>query len=339
MLLTDFNYELPAELIAQQPLAERTQSKLLALDIKNNQLSHHQFSDLSDFLRPNDTLIFNDTKVIPARLFGTKSSGGKVEILLERILDYTQAKVMLRASKPPKEGSLLQINQQVCRVLGREGEFFMIKCLPPLANILALFEQYGHMPLPPYITRPDNADDAARYQTVYAKHVGAVAAPTAGLHFDQVLLEKLAQRNINFGYVTLHVGSGTFQPVRCINVDNHKMHAEYIEVDQSVCDLVNATKAKGGRVIAVGTTSVRSLESAASDGQLQPFSGDTRLFIKPGFEFQIVDAMITNFHLPKSSLLMLVSAFASREQILQAYATAIAERYRFFSYGDAMFLY
>lgn len=339
MRVDDFNYELPNELIAQYPLSERTGSRLLFLSRQTGQVSHQQFSDLIDLINPGDLLVFNNTKVIPARLFAKKETGGQVEILIERLVDEHHAWAHVRASKSPGAGVRLFLNEDVfLTVESRDDSLFLLKSVQPVTELLQTF---GHMPLPPYMERADEALDQERYQTVYAKTAGAVAAPTAGLHFDEKMLKALQEKGIQFAEVTLHVGAGTFQPVRVEHIEDHKMHYEYLEVSQAVCDQIKRTKEQGGRVIAVGTTSARSLETAALNGELKPFSGETNLFIHPsgpGFEFQVIDALLTNFHLPKSTLLMLISAFASREAVLAAYQEAIKERYRFFSYGDAMFI-
>ncbi|MCG7871640.1 MAG: tRNA preQ1(34) S-adenosylmethionine ribosyltransferase-isomerase QueA [Candidatus Thiodiazotropha lotti] len=338
MRLSDFDYFLPDELIAQYPPEERGSSRLLVLP--PNQLSpeDRQFSDLPDLLCAGDLLIFNDTRVMKARLHGKKETGGRLEVLIERVTEPTRALAQVRASKSPKINSKILLGEDDARVevIGREGEFFQLRAVDQ--DFHALMDQQGHMPLPPYITRQDEGVDESRYQTVYAEKTGAVAAPTAGLHFSNEMLAELAEKGVNQARVTLHVGAGTFQPVRVDDLDQHVMHREYAEVDQAVCDLITKTKQQNGRVIAVGTTSVRSLESAAQTGVLQPFRGDTRLFIRPGFQFNVVDAMITNFHMPQSTLMMLVSAFAGYERLMGAYRHAVEQRYRFFSYGDAMFL-
>ncbi|MFK7829469.1 MAG: tRNA preQ1(34) S-adenosylmethionine ribosyltransferase-isomerase QueA [Congregibacter sp.] len=339
----DFSYQLPDELIAQQPLAERSASRLLCLDGPTGSVQHKGFRDLPDLLDPGDLLVFNNTRVLPARLFGVKQTGGRVEILIERLTGERHAVVHLRASKTPKAGSKIALaadadspaSDVYLTVEGREGSLFTVSSAETLGPLLA---RIGHMPLPPYIDREDALADRERYQTVYADKDGAVAAPTAGLHFDEGLLAQLAARGIGRAEVTLHVGAGTFQPVREDDIRDHLIHAEYLEVSAAVCDAVQSTRAQGGRVVAVGTTAVRSLETAAAGGTLKPYVGDTRLFIYPGYEFACVDAMITNFHLPESTLLMLVSAFSGREFILSAYREAVAQRYRFFSYGDAMLL-
>ncbi len=340
MQVKDFSFELPEQLIARFPKTERSSSRLLVMDKQSGALSHHIFKDISDFLQPGDLLVFNNTKVITARLFGQKASGGKVEVLVERMLDDKRFLAHVRASKAPKAGTLLLLeNAAEVRMNQRHDELFELEVIGD-EPVLAMLERLGHMPLPPYIDRPDNEEDKARYQTVYNEKPGAVAAPTAGLHFDQPLLDKLSAKGVEFAFVTLHVGAGTFQPVRVDNVLEHKMHAEYIEVPQQVVDAVASCKARGNKVVAVGTTSVRSLESAAmqGDGELISYNGDTQIFIYPGYQFKVIDALITNFRLPESTLIMLVSAFSSRENVLNAYDMAINEQYRFYSYGDAMFI-
>lgn len=344
MQLADFNYHLPDELIARYPAAERTASRLLVLDGSNGAIGHRQFTDLLTLFNPGDLLVFNDTKVLPARLWGKKITGGRLEILVERVLDEFRVLAHLRASKSPKAGAeiLLLANESDDEVkaravvTGRRGALFELRFTE--ASALAIMNRIGHMPLPPYIDREDELSDRDRYQTVYGRNEGAVAAPTAGLHFTAAFIEQCKARGVDTAFITLHVGAGTFQPVRVENITEHKMHAEFIEVSESVCDQVRATRARGGRVIAVGTTSVRSLESASATGAIAPFSGDSEIFIYPGYSFKSVDAMVTNFHLPESTLIMLVSAFAGREHVLNAYQQAVAERYRFFSYGDAMFV-
>jgi S-adenosylmethionine:tRNA ribosyltransferase-isomerase len=338
MKLSDFNYTLPPELIAHYPLPERSASRLLVVDGKTGEYRDQQFADIVDLLEAGDLLVFNNTRVIPARLHGQKASGGKVEVLIERLVDEYSALAHIKASKSPKAGTRLLLEGALdVEVTGRQDDLFQIKLLGTLPILTAL-EQYGHMPLPPYITRTDEISDRERYQTVFAERPGAVAAPTAGLHFDEEILERLKVKGVEFASVTLHVGAGTFQPVRVSNLDEHVMHAEYVEVSPETCEAVRACKARGKRVIAVGTTSVRSLESAARSGVLEPFYADTQLFIKSGFQFHVVDAMVTNFHLPESTLLILISAFAGYATIFKSYQHAVKERYRFFSYGDAMFL-
>ncbi len=342
MRRTDFHFDLPPELIAQHPAAERSASRLLCLDGDSGALADRQFRDLPQLLRAGDLLVFNDTRVIPARLFGRKETGGRVEVLVERVLDAHRVLAHVRASKSPKAGGQLSLEGGITAdVLGRQGELFELTLSGDAGeSALDLLERHGHMPLPPYIARADANDDRERYQTVYADKRGAVAAPTAGLHFDQAMLDTLAAQGVASAFVTLHVGAGTFQPVRVDDIRDHRMHAETIEVSETVVAAVARTRARGGRVVAVGTTSVRSLESAAraGGGELRPFAGDTDIFITPGYEFRVVDVLLTNFHLPESTLLMLVSAFAGYENIMAAYRHAVDERYRFFSYGDAMLL-
>jgi S-adenosylmethionine:tRNA ribosyltransferase-isomerase len=380
MRRADFTYELPPELIAQHPLATRSASRLLCLDGAGGGMSDRRFTDLPDLLRPGDLLVINDTRVIPARMFGTKESGGKVEMLLERVEGPREALCHLRTSKPARAGAMLNMEGGLAaEVVGRAGSLYRLRFD---RDLMPALEAHGHMPLPPYIRRQDEADDRERYQTVYASAPGAVAAPTAGLHFDPGMLQRLAEGGVERCSVTLHVGAGTFQPVRAEDIRQHVMHAEYLEVPPAACEAVARTRVtlhvgagtfqpvraedirqhvmhaeylevppaaceavartreRGGRVVAVGTTVVRSLETAAAaaGGNLAPFSGLSDLFIYPGFDFRVVDAMVTNFHLPESTLLMLVSAFAGREPVLAAYRHAVSRRYRFFSYGDAMFI-
>jgi len=336
MQVADFFFELPESLIARYPLAERRASRLLVLEGQSGALSHRRFADLLDYVRPGDLMVLNDTRVIPARLFGRKATGGQLEILVERVLDTQRVLAHVRASKSPKAGSSIVIDGGgEAQVLGRQESLFELGFSEP---VLPLLERVGHMPLPPYIDRPDEGSDRERYQTVYAQRAGAVAAPTAGLHFDEAMLAALREQGVATAYVTLHVGAGTFQPVRVERIEDHHMHSEWLEVGQAVVDAVAECRARGGRVIAVGTTSVRSLETAARSGQLQPFAGETDIFIYPGKPFHVVDALVTNFHLPESTLLMLVSAFAGYRETMAAYAEAVREGYRFFSYGDAMFI-
>jgi S-adenosylmethionine:tRNA ribosyltransferase-isomerase len=338
MQLSDFRYDLPPELIAQQPLAERSASRLLVADAHRAALQDRVFRDLPELLAPGDLLVFNDTRVIPARLFGRKDSGGEVEILIERVLGPREAIVQLRASKTPREGRFIDIADGArLRIGAREGGFWRV-VLEGAASLDEVLMQVGHMPLPPYIDRADTAADRERYQTVYADKPGAVAAPTAGLHFDAPLLERIDAMGVGRAFVTLHVGAGTFQPVRVDDPTRHQMHREWIEVDAALVDRIQATRAAGGRVIAVGTTVVRALETCAAGGEPRAYRGDTQIFIYPGHRFRMVDALVTNFHLPESTLLMLVSAFAGRDFVLGAYRHAVAQRYRFFSYGDAMLL-
>lgn len=323
-------------MIAKRPLPERSSSRLLVLESRGS-CQHRYFSDLGEFLKPGDLLVFNNTKVVPARLFGKKATGGAVEILVERLLDKNRVRAQVRASKAPRPGSEIFLeNGERIEVTGRDGDMFLLQAD---TDWLALMESTGHMPLPPYIDRDDDETDRSRYQTVYAQKPGAVAAPTAGLHFDEALLSSLKDKGVETAEVTLHVGAGTYQPVRVEDINEHRMHSEWLCVDESVVQKVRQTKARGGRVIAVGTTSVRSLETAASKtGDIQPFTGDTDIFLYPGKEFRVVDMLITNFHLPESTLLMLVSAFAGYTGIMAAYRDAVDNNYRFFSYGDAMLL-
>jgi S-adenosylmethionine:tRNA ribosyltransferase-isomerase len=332
MRISDFNYELPDELIARYPTAERRESRLLEV---GSESKHRHFADLPSLLRAGDLLVFKDTKVIPARLHGQIEYGCRVEVLIERITSETQALAHIRASKSPKPGGTIIVGGAQATVTERDGEMFALQFATP---VLPLLERSGEMPLPPYLERSAETLDDARYQTVYAKDPGAVAAPTAGLHFDEAMLAETLALGVEHAWVTLHVGAGTFQPLREENIADNKLHSERVEVDQVVCDAVSATRKSGGRVVAVGTTSVRALECASASGELQPYRGETDLFILPGYRFQSVDAMITNFHLPQSSLLMLVAAFAGTDRIMHAYQRAVREKYRFFSYGDAMFL-
>lgn len=344
MKKSDFNYELPPELIAQAPLAERSASRLLVVPPAPAPREDRVFSDLPQLLQPGDLLVFNDTRVIPARLFGQKSTGGRVEILIERLLGGSEARAQLGVSKSPKEGARIALDAGgEAEVLGRDGEFYRLRFHVP-ESLEQWLLHAGRLPLPPYIQREPGRDDDERYQTVFAREIGAVAAPTAGLHFDEALLAQLRERGIEFGHVTLHVGAGTFQPVRADSLDQHVMHSEWLNVGAGLIEQIRRCRARGGRVIAVGTTVVRALESAirlnpADDGELLPFAGETRLFILPGYRITSVDGLITNFHLPESTLLMLVSAFSGKEQVFAAYEHAIAQRYRFFSYGDAMLLW
>lgn len=340
MKTSDFSFQLPPELIATHPTEKRSDSRLLSLSRADGKIDHETFTSMATLLQPNDLLVFNDTRVIPARLYGAKESGGRIEVLIERIVSEREVIVQLKSSKSPKAGSTLYFGEaddrsSAVEVVGRIDEFFVLRLGDDVADLM---ERFGHVPLPPYIDRADELSDRERYQTIYGKNPGAAAAPTAGLHFDQQLMNALREQGVDFGFLTLHVGAGTFQPVRVEDVEAHKMHKEWIEIGDELCERVERCKAKGGRVVAVGTTCVRSLESAANSGVLKPTRGETDIFIYPGYEFKIVDAMITNFHLPESTLLMLVSAFAGKQAIQHAYETAVAERYRFFSYGDAMFI-
>lgn len=338
MQVKDFYFDLPEELIASFPLEERSASRLLSVDGNSGELAHGMFKDVLDLIEPGDLMVFNDTRVIPARLFGQKESGGKVEVLVERVLDSKRALTHVRSSRSPKPGAKLILDGGIeAEMVARHENLFELRFLIE-GNLVEVLEEFGHMPLPPYMKREDQLSDRERYQTVYNKKPGAVAAPTAGLHFDDQLLAELAAKGVNSAFVTLHVGAGTFQPVKVDNIDEHVMHSEYIEVSAEVCEQVMQTRAKGGRVIAVGTTSVRSLESASQNGEIAPFFGDSDIFIFPGYEFKSVDAMITNFHLSESTLLMLVSAFSGYDHIKHAYQQAVEQKYRFFSYGDAMYL-
>ncbi|QRX80958.1 tRNA preQ1(34) S-adenosylmethionine ribosyltransferase-isomerase QueA [Glaciimonas sp. PAMC28666] len=332
--LSDYDFTLPPELIAQFPLSERSASRLLHVD--DMSFTDRQFTDVVDLLSPGDLLVFNDTRVLKARFFGVKATGGKVEVLVERVIDNRTVHAQVRASKSPPTGTQIRLAEAFDVTVGeRVGEFFTL-VFP--SDVFELIEAHGRLPLPPYIAHTADAFDETRYQTVYAKQPGAVAAPTAGLHFDLELLERLRQKGVNFAYVTLHVGAGTFQPVRKENLAEHKMHTEWYTIAVETVEAVRATKTAGGNVVAVGTTSLRALESASQSGELQAGGADTALFITPGYHFKTVDRLITNFHLPKSTLLMLVSAFAGYEVMKSAYAHAIAQKYRFFSYGDAMLL-
>jgi S-adenosylmethionine:tRNA ribosyltransferase-isomerase len=344
--LEDYAFELPDELIAQAPAQKRSESRLLLV---GETMRNSQFAHLTDHLKANDLLVFNNSRVIKARLLGHKSTGGQIEVLVERTLGEHQALVQMKASKKPQAGALLHFgaaNQTApiekrarAEVIGRQGEFFQLQFERPVLEVL---EALGQLPLPPYIEHQPDASDESRYQTVYAKHDGSVAAPTAGLHFEESLFAAMDAKGVKRAFVTLHVGAGTFQPVRSDNLDEHKMHSERFQIDQACAQAISEARRNGGRIFAVGTTSLRTLESAAalqnSEGEIEPCQGETDLFIRPGFRFRVVDGLITNFHLPKSTLLMLVSAFAGYETIRSAYAHAIAERYRFFSYGDAMLL-
>ncbi len=345
MKITDFDFELPEQLIAKYPAAQRSASRMLKLNGQTGHVEHGRFTDIIDLVNAGDLLVFNNTRVIPARLYGQKATGGKVEVLLERVLNDNTALAHIKASKSPKAGAMLTLEGGLeVQVLGRQDALFHIAfdlSKNTQQNVFDLLEEHGHMPLPPYIDRPDEDSDKERYQTVYNQKPGAVAAPTAGLHFDENTLTALKDKGVNIAFVTLHVGAGTFQPVRVENIKDHHMHAEYAEVSEEVVHLVKKTKADGKRVIAVGTTSVRSLESAAQASQneiIEPFLSDTSIFIYPGFTFKVVDCMLTNFHLPQSTLMMLISAFATRDYVMNAYQQAINEKYRFFSYGDAMFI-
>ncbi|MCU8201458.1 tRNA preQ1(34) S-adenosylmethionine ribosyltransferase-isomerase QueA [Vibrio vulnificus] len=345
MQVSDFHFDLPDELIARYPQSERTASRLLQLNGNTGAVKDGSFKDVLELVQAGDLVVFNNTRVIPARMFGRKESGGKLEVLVERMLDEKRFLAHVRSSKSPKPGTLVFLgeeDQYSAEMVARQDALFELH-LKADKTILEVLEEIGHMPLPPYIDRPDEDADKERYQTVYNQKPGAVAAPTAGLHFDNQLLEQIKAKGAEFAYVTLHVGAGTFQPVKVDNILEHHMHSEYAEVSQEVVDAIITTKARGGRVIAVGTTSVRSLESAAQESlkngtELMPFFGDTEIFIFPGYQYQLVDCLITNFHLPESTLIMLVSAFAGYDHTMNAYQHAVTNQYRFFSYGDAMFI-
>jgi S-adenosylmethionine:tRNA ribosyltransferase-isomerase len=350
MLKQEFQFDLPEHLIAFAPCEKRTDSRLLVINPDKQLIKHHHFYELMDYLVPNDCLIFNNTKVIPARLFGNRESGGKVEVLIERVLGIAKSDsvnteqqkqtclTQIRASNSPKAGTKIKIADDFClEVTGRQDSFYVLENKSE-DDLMTLIEKYGDMPLPPYIQRKAELEDKERYQTVYAEERGAVAAPTAGLHFDEALLKKIKDEGIQHDFVTLHVGAGTFLPLRVDNVEEHQMHSEWFSVSESVVELVNKTRANGGRVIAVGTTSVRCLESASKNGEIKAKHGETDIFIYPGYKFQSLDGLITNFHLSESTLMMLVSTFAGKEFIKTAYKEAIEKEYRFFSYGDSMLI-
>lgn len=337
MKKSDFYFDLPKNLIAQHPTPSRTESRLLALNKKSGDTQDLSFPDILKFINPGDLLVFNNTKVIPARLYGKKPTGGKVEVFIERILDDHSAIAFLKSSKTPQLGTPIHLDENsVIKPTARKGMFFLLETESSLTELM---DNFGHMPLPPYIQREDELDDKDRYQTVYAKEKGAVAAPTAGLHFDEKLLEKIRQKGGKTAFVTLHVGAGTFQPVKTDSIEDHVMHKEWLQVTSEVAELVKKTRQQGNKVIAVGTTAVRCLETAAFEGKIKAFTGDTNIFIFPGYQFKVVDALLTNFHLPESTLIMLVSALCGKENTLAAYKHAVEQKYRFFSYGDAMFIY
>lgn len=335
----DYEYELPENLIAQTPLARRSASRLLTVDGTNGGFADLSFSAIETLLRPGDLLVVNNTKVVPARIYGTKETGGRVEILLERVIDPFCAMVQIQASKPPRPGSRITLDsiEVSVQVVSRDEGFYRLT-FPEDHQVLDVFTKAGHTPLPPYIHRQASPLDEQRYQTVYAKDLGAVAAPTAGLHFDVDLLERVKQNGVGFTQITLHVGAGTFQPLRVSDIRDHRMHSEFIQVGTETCDAIAETRRHGGRIVAVGTTVVRALETASLGNEVVPFSGETSIFIYPGYRFQAVDVLVTNFHLPRSTLLMLVCAFAGRDLVLRAYRHAVEQHYRFFSYGDAMWL-
>jgi len=336
MLTKDFSYHLPADLIAQRPLQQRSASRMLVLDGQGG-WQDQKFQNFKQHLSAGDLLVVNNTRVMAARLYGQKETGGRVEVLVERILDNARAIAQIRASKAPKPGSFIKLeNEAKLTVRARRNAMFELELED--GDWLELLQKQGHIPLPPYIERDDDLADKSRYQTVFAKHMGAVAAPTAGLHFDVATMDDLKSAGIETAEVTLHVGAGTYQPVRVERIEDHEMHAEWTDVSESVCEQVARCKRQGGKVIAVGTTSLRALESAARNGKLAPFSGDTRLFVSPGYTFNVVDTLLTNFHLPESSLMMLVTAFGGYENVMEAYRHAVQAQYRFFSYGDAMLI-
>ena len=347
MKTREFNYHLPQQLVAQKPCEVRSRSRLLHYSRDSHRIEHLQFNEILNLVQPDDLLVFNNTRVIPARIYGYKETGGKVEVLVERLSSESQCLAHVKASKTPKPGSKLTLcnlddvdsdtQQFTVSVAGREGDLFILNTETG-TTMAEIMESIGHMPLPPYISRDDTIDDFSRYQTVYAENPGAVAAPTAGLHFDENLISQLNNKGIDSAFVTLHVGAGTFQPVRSEHIEDHDMHFEYLVVPQETVDKCLQTRRNGGRVIAVGTTTVRSLETASQNGQLKTYSGETDIFIYPGYQFKSVDALITNFHLPESTLLMLISAFAGKDEMMRCYKEAVAEEYRFFSYGDAMFI-
>lgn len=338
MKTQDFDFHLPEHLIAQHPTESRSASRLLYLNSMTGKISDEQFIDIGDHLTAKDLLIFNDTRVIKARLFGKKATGGSIELFIERVINEHEAYALIRSSRSPKIGSLLKLAEVLdVEVIGRNGDLFHVRFLSD-SPLMELLEQYGNLPLPPYINHSADAVDETRYQTVFAKHAGAVAAPTAGLHFDDVVLEKLKAKGVQIAYITLHVGAGTFQPVKVENIAEHKMHSEVYHIPTETVDLIEKTRVAGGKITAVGTTVLRALESAAQAGSITAGNQETSIFITPGFEFNIVDRLLTNFHLPKSTLLMLVSAFAGYNNIKMAYQHAVINEYRFFSYGDAMLL-
>jgi len=339
MKLADFNFDLPNELIARYPLPHRRASKLLCLDGRTGITTHRTFEHIVKLVEPGDLLVFNDTRVIPARIYGQKTTGGQVELLVERILDNQRILAQVRVSKSPQIGDeLLFANEVRLEVIARQNQFYELRYNHIDRTVLDVIESIGQIPLPPYMHREPDEQDTERYQTVYATHKGSVAAPTAGLHFDQHLLEDLQGKGVEMGYLTLHIGAGTFQPVRVEDIHEHKMHAEYLEVSPVLCEQVAQTKARGKRVIAVGTTSMRALETASQSGQLGPYQGETNIFITPGYHFNVVDALITNMHLPKSTLLILICSFAGYDNVMRAYREAVQAQYRFYSYGDAMWI-
>ena len=339
MQLNDFHFRLPKELIARYPLARRSSSRLLCLNRDNGNLEHKQFADILHLLHPGDLLVFNDTKVIPARLLGQKATGGQVEVLVERVLDHQRILAQVRASKAPRLGEyLIFVPDIYLEVVNRHQQFYELRYNHIDHTILEMIESIGHIPLPPYINRPIEDKDKEWYQTIYAKHKGSIAAPTAGFHFDEELLQQIKEKDIDVGYLTLHIGAATFTPVRVDNIREHRMHAEYLEVPYELSRQIHEAKARKQRVIAVGTTSMRALETASHSGDVLPYHGETNIFIYPGYTFRSVDALITNLHLPCSTLLMLVCAFGGYNHVMHAYQEAVSKSYRFYSYGDAMWI-
>lgn len=338
MQLSDFDFDLPSELIARYPAAKRSESRLLCLSADSLELQHKNFHDIIHMVNPGDLLVFNDTRVIPARLVGHKKTGGQLELLVERVLDTRRILAQLRVSKGPAVGSMLQFENGVeLEVAGRVNQFYELQYNGE-RSILDVIEEIGQIPLPPYMRRLPDETDKERYQTIYARHKGSVAAPTAGLHFDEELMQALKDKGVDTGYLTLHIGAGTFLPVRVENIKEHKMHAEYLTVDAGLCEKIRAAKQRGNRVIAVGTTSMRALETACQGGEIAPYEGETSIFIYPGYQFRCADVLITNMHLPGSTLLMLVSAFSGYDRVMRAYRVAVKNSYRFYSYGDAMWM-
>jgi S-adenosylmethionine:tRNA ribosyltransferase-isomerase len=338
MKLADFQFDLPDELIAKYPANKRSESRLLCLG-EGNELMHRHFHQILDLVQSGDLLVVNDTSVLPARMFGHKSSGGAAEVLVERMLDDTRILAQVRVSKPPKAGDFLHFEHDIqLEVMGRDRNFYELRYTGPLNTILNVIEKIGQIPLPPYMQREAEEFDKERYQTVYARLKGSVAAPTAGFHFDKDLMQALQNKGAQFGYLTLHIGAGTFLPVRVEDIEQHQMHPEYLIVNELLCEQVRATKARGNRVIAVGTTSLRAMETACQSGAIEPYQGDTSIFIYPGYQFHSADALITNLHLPGSTLLMLVSAFSGHQRVMHAYQEAVQQDYHFYSYGDAMWM-
>ena len=337
MHLSDFDYDLPEALIAKYPAKRRRDSRLLVLDCKENNIKDCQFKNFDQFLKPKDLLVFNNTKVIKARIYGFKETGGKIEILVERILNKYKVLAQIRASKKPQIGSVIQLrDQQAAKIITRSNGMYELEFSSPVKIFI---DNFGELPIPPYLTRPPEAIDSDRYQTIYAKNLGAVAAPTAGLHFDEEMLKQTRILNVNHAYITLHVGAGTYQPLKRENIEENKLHSEFLEVSKKTCSAIASAQDEGGRIIAVGTTTVRAIETISQNNEILPWAGETDIFIKPDYRFKTVDALLTNFHLPKSSLLMLVSAMAGKEMIMKAYKYAIEKKFRFYSYGDAMLIF